>query len=287
MALDPDRLLALEIPEVRQRYTWRDTVLYGLGVGCGLDPTNERELRFVHETRLATLPTMANVLGHPGFWMRDLKTGIDWVRIVHGEQSMQLHRPLAPEGEIVGRNRVIEVVDKGPGKGAIVVVEREIVDEATGERLATLEQSIFCRGDGGCGSRNLRPTARSALPDREPDVTVELPTHPQLALVYRLSGDLNPLHASPEIARQAGFGRPILHGLATFGIAGRALMQVMCDGEPSRVGQLRCRFSAPVFPGESIAVDLWHASLGNCVFRARAAGLDRIVLSNGSFACHP
>jgi acyl dehydratase len=281
MALDPDKLYALPFPDIRQTYTWRDTVIYGLGLGFGLDPTDERQLRFVDETKLVAAPTMANVLAYPGFWMRDLDTGIDWVKVVHGEQAMRLHRPIPPEGEVVGRTRIVDIVDKGPGKGALVFAEREISDAGTGEKLATLLQTVFCRGDGGFGGKSTSPRTPHTLPDREPDLSLDMPTHPQMALVYRLSGDFNPLHADPAVARKAGYDRPILHGLATYGVVGHALLAGLCDYAPERLTFMDGRFSSPVFPGETIAVDIWREGSGQAAFRARVRERDVVVLTNG------
>lgn len=283
----PEKLFGLRFPEVRHKYTWRDSVLYALGTGYGIDPLDERQLRFVDETKLQAVPTMANVLAYPGFWMRDLDTGIDWVKVVHGEQAMRLHRPLAPEGEVVGRTRIVDLVDKGPGKGALVYAEREISDTATGERIATLLQTVFCRGDGGFGGKTEPPRVPHAIPEREPDLTIDMPTHSQMALIYRLSGDLNPLHADPAIARKAGYERPILHGLATYGVIGHGLMAALCDYEPERVVAIEGRFSAPVFPGETIGLDIWREEPGRAAFRARATARNAVVLNNGFFEYAP
>jgi len=283
MTLDPDKLYALPFPEIRQRYRWRDSVIYALGLGFGLDPLDEGQLRFVDETKLAAVPTMANVLAYPGFWMRDLDTGIDWVKVVHGEQAMRLHKPLAAEGEVIGRTRIVDIVDKGAGKGALVYAEREIADAQSGELLATLLQTVFCRGDGGFGGKTASPRSPHPTPERTPDLTVELPTHPQLALIYRLSGDFNPLHIDPAIARKAGYDRPILHGLASYGIAGHALMRALCGYDASRFRAIDARFSAPVFPGETIATDIWRETPGQAAFRCRVAARDAIVIANGRF----
>jgi acyl dehydratase len=177
----------------------------------------------------------------------------------------------------------VDLVDKGPGKGALVYVERTITDAASGEALATLLQTVFCRGDGGFGGSNAIKRVPHPMPERSPDLTIALPTHPQLALIYRLSGDLNPLHADPAIARQAGYERPILHGLATYGIAGHGLMAHLCDYEPERVKAIEARFSAPVFPGETITIDIWHEEKGRAAFRARIPERDATVINNGLF----
>ncbi|MBJ6128108.1 MaoC/PaaZ C-terminal domain-containing protein [Microvirga splendida] len=283
MPLDPEKLFALRFPEIRQTYTWRDSVIYALGLGFGLDPVDERQLGFVVETKLKAVPTMANILAYPGFWMRDLDTGIDWVKVVHGEHAMRLHRPLQPEGEIVGRTRIVDLVDKGEGKGALVYAERVIADAATGEKLATLLQTVFCRSDGGFGGKSEAPHVPHAIPERVPDLSVDMPTHSQMALIYRLSGDFNPLHADPVIARAAGYERPILHGLATYGVACHGLMKALCEYEPERVQTLQGRFSAPVFPGETITIDIWREVPGRAAFRARIASREAVVFNNGLF----
>lgn len=283
MPIDPEKLFALQFPEIRQSYTWRDSVLYALGTGYGIDATDERQLRFVDETKLKAVPTMANVLAYPGFWMRDLDTGIDWVKVVHGEQAMRLHSPLPPEGEVVGHTRIVDLVDKGPGKGALVYAERVISDAATGEKMATLLQTVFCRGDGGFGGKSEAPRAPHAIPERDPDLSLDMPTHSQMALIYRLSGDLNPLHSDPAIARKAGYDRPILHGLATYGVVGHGLMAALCEYVPERVVAIEGRFSAPVFPGETISIDIWQEGPGRAAFRARIAARDAVVFNNGLF----
>lgn len=287
MPIDPEKLLALQFPEIRQSYTWRDSVLYALGTGYGIDATDERQLRFVDETRLKAVPTMANVLAYPGFWMRDLDTGIDWVKVVHGEQAMRLHGPLPPEGEVVGRTRIVDLVDKGAGKGALVYAERVISHAVTGEKMATLLQTVFCRGDGGFGGKGEAPRAPHPIPERDPDLSLDMPTHSQMALIYRLSGDLNPLHSDPAIARKAGYDRPILHGLATYGVVGHGLMAALCEYAPERVVAIEGRFSAPVFPGETISIDIWRDRPGRAAFRARTAARDAVVFNNGLFEYVP
>ncbi len=189
-------------------------MLYALGVGLGHDPMNEDELPFVYEKNLKVLPTMGTVLGRPGFWARERDTGIDWLKIVNGEQSITLHRPLAGQGTVLGRMRILEVIDKGPGKGALVLTERKISDKATGEAIATVTQTTFCRADGGFGGPERRAPEPHPIPERAPDEVAELGIRPEAALIYRLSGDYNPLHADPAAAKLAGFPRPITHGLS-------------------------------------------------------------------------
>ena len=280
--IDYQKLMDWRFPPITHTLTRRDCILYALGVGLGGDPLDAAQLRFLYEEGLVALPTMAVVLAYPGFWVKDPATGIDWVRVVHGEQALTLHRPLPVEGKLVGRTRVTGIVDKGAGKGAVLYSEREIRDAASEELYATLATSTFCRGDGGFGG----PTGPSwpvhLVPERAPDATCDLPTLPQQALIYRLSGDYNPLHADPAVARAAGFDRPILHGLCTLGIAGHALLKLCCGYDPARFKSLTLRFSAPVFAGETIRTEIWRDGK-TVTFRARALERNVIVLNNGRF----
>jgi acyl dehydratase len=280
MAIDYEKLLALKIPAVEQTYGPKDCMLYALGLGLGHDPTNEDELAFVYEKNLKVLPTFGTVIGYPGFWVRDLVTGIDWVKVVHGEHSMQMHRPIAPSGTVIGRTRVLDVIDKGAGKGAIVYSERTIVDKASGETLCTIRQTTFCRGDGGFGGPPREQRAAHPIPERAPDLTCDLATRPEQALIYRLTADPNPLHADPGVAKAAGFARPILHGLASFGVAGHALLKSVCGYDPARLASIAGRFSAPVFPGETIRTEIWRDGVV-VSFRARVPERNVIAINNG------
>jgi acyl dehydratase len=280
MAIHYEQLMAWPFEDVRHRYTQRDTMLYALGVGLGTDPTNETELRFVYEKNLLALPTLPVVLGYPGMWLKDPATGVDWVRLVHGEQGLRLHRPVPPEGEVIGRTRVSQIIDKGPDKGALIYTERTVTDAASGELLATLTSTTFCRADGGFGGPTGPVKTVHELPTRAPGHSDDFATQPRAALIYRLSGDYNPLHAEPAVASAAGFKQPILHGLATYGIAGWALTQRVCGGDPSALQSLDVRFSSPVYPGETIRTEIWVD--GKVVsFRARAVERDIVVLNNG------
>jgi acyl dehydratase len=280
MTIVYDKLMALEIPQGEQSYGPKDCILYALGVGLGQDPMDEDQLGFVYEKNLKVLPTMGAVLGHPGFWMRDLHTGIDWVRIVNGEQGVKLHQPLKPQNTVVGRQRILEVVDKGAGKGALVLTERKVTDKATGELIATVTQTTFCRADGGFGGPPRQAPEPHPIPARAPDAVCDLTTRPETALIYRLSGDRNPLHAEPAVARAAGFPRPIAHGLGNFGFAGHAVLKTMCGYDPQKLTAFACRFSAPVFPGETLRTEMWRD--GAVVsFRTRVVERDVIAVNNG------
>ncbi|MCD0504944.1 MaoC/PaaZ C-terminal domain-containing protein [Bordetella petrii] len=283
MPIDPDQLLAARIPSTDQQYHWRDCVLYALGIGVGLDPMDESDLAFVDETRLKVEPTMVNVLGDPGFWMRDMPLGLDWVRTVHGEQALRIHRPLAGAASVRGVTRIVGLADKGAGRGALIYVERDIQDLADGALLATVYQTVFCRGDGGFGGTDIPRPAPPPVPDRQADQSVLLDTSPQSALIYRLSGDLNPLHADPAVARQAGYARPVLHGLASFGAVGHALLKACCGGEPAPVRSMGGRFSAPVFPGETLGLDIWRTGPGRYAFRASVPSRQAVVIDHGHF----
>lgn len=280
MAIDYDKLLALKIPDAEQTYGAKDCILYALGVGLGLDPVNEDELPFVYEKNLKVLPTQGTVLASPGFWLRELDTGIDWVKLVHGEHSMVMHKPLNGQGTVTSKSRVLDVIDKGAGKGAIVYSERTLFDKASGDLLCTIVQTTFCRGDGGFGGPQRPQRPVHAMPDRAPDLVCELPTRPEAALIYRLSADLNPLHADPAVAKAAGFSKPILHGLATFGVAGHAVLKSVCGYDPSRLRSIAGRFSAPVFPGETIRTELWRDD-AVVSFRAKVVERDVVAITNG------
>lgn len=280
MPIDYDKLKNWHFPDLEHRYEAKDTILYALGAGCGADPVDRSELPFVYEDGLKALPTLAVVLGYPGFWLKDPNTGVDWRKVLHGEQGLVIHRPLPATGTVIGRSRVTEIVDKGPGKGALLFSERDVIDKASGDLLATLTSTTFIRGEGGFGGPSGPTPEPHPLPDRAPDEAVDLKTLPQAALIYRLSGDYNPLHADPDVARGAGFERPILHGLCTYAVAGRAILKACCGNDPARLRRLDVRFSAPVLPGETIRTEIWRDG-GVISFRARVVERDVVVLTNG------
>lgn len=280
MPLDYDKIRNRRFADVVHTYTERDTILYALGLGYGHDPLDTDQLRFVYEDRLRCAPTMPVILGYPGFWMKEPDAGIDWVRVVHGEQSLVLHAAIPVAGTVVGRTKVKAVVDKGRDKGALVIQERTVTDQATGRLLATLEQVTFCRGDGGFGGGDDPPPPAPPMPTTPPELVRDLPTIGQAALLYRLSADPNPLHADPSVARAAGFQAPILHGLCTFGAAGHALLGALCGYEPGRLSALSARFSAPVYPGETLRTEIWQQG-DDVRFRTRARERDVVVLDHG------
>ena len=282
--LDYQAVKNRDFGEIVHAYTKRDTMLYALGIGIGADPLDEGQLRYVFEKDLRTVPTMAAVLGSPGFWWNDPTTGADWVKLVHGEQHVRLARPLPVEGTVVARNRVVSLTDKGPGKGAIAVMRRDLFERGETEPFAQSTQVAFLRGDGGfserSGTSDPGPEALPAVPERAPDVQVELASAPQAALIYRLSGDYNVLHADPQVARAAGFARPILHGLCTFGMAAHAVLRSCCEYDASRIRRLSVRFTAPVYPGETLKFEIWKEG-GGLRLRARVEAREATVLNNG------
>lgn len=270
---------------VTHSYSRRDTMLYALGLGYGSEPLDPAQLNFVYESDLHAVPSMCCVLAHPGFWAKRPELDIDWLRLLHGEQSFEIHHPIPPEGTVTASYEIAAVADKGTAKGAILHLVKTLNDAIAGVKLATIRSVLFLRGDGGCGSFGTVPTEASALPEQMPSQTLDIATLPQSALIYRLSGDYNPIHADPEAAAKAGFERPILHGLCTLGIATRAVLTTLANGRPDRLGSLSVRFSRPVFPGETIRTEFFTVG-GQIRFRSRVIERDVVVLDLGTVAVH-
>jgi acyl dehydratase len=277
-----DALKARQFGSAPHTYTAKDTMLYALGVGAGGDPLDEADLRFVTEKDLAALPTMGCVLGTPGFWMTDPAVEIDHVRLLHGEQAIELIKPIPPEGCIIPSFRVVGVKDRGEGKGATLYFEKRLRDEA-GEDVALVRSTYMLRGDGGCGNHGTFFDAAPPMPERAPERVIEVPTLDRQALLYRLNGDYNPLHSDPVVARAAGFDRPIMHGLGSMGLVCHALVRAFCDGDPTRVTAMSLRFASPFYPGETMAVECFGDG-DEVRFRARAKKRDKDVLDLGVFA---
>lgn len=292
MAIDYQHLKQRLFAPLRQHYTERDTMLYALSLGLGNDPLDAAALPFVFEGApggLRSLPSQAVVLGYPGFWAGEADTGIDWVKLLHGEQRMRLHRPLPASCEVVGHNRITHLSDKGEGKGALMVTERRL-ETAQGELLATVQQVTFLRGDGGYSQQRGGQPSDAPLPalqptpeGRAPDFTDTQAIRPEAALLYRLMGDYNPLHADPAVARKAGFERPILHGLASYGLVAHAVLRQCGDLNPARLKSLDIRFAAPVYPGETLVTEIWRmdGEPSQLQLRARVLERDKVVLSHG------
>ncbi len=289
-AFDPAALLQRALPTVRQRYQARDTMLYALGVGAasGANAWDERHLRFVYERDLQALPTQCAMLGDPGFWMREPDTGLDWPRLVHAEESMHWPQALPPEGEVQARHRVLRVEDRGAERGALFVVQRELREVATGALWARTLTTVLARGNGGFSPAGgplqalgeAAEPALPALPDRPCDHAVRCSTDARAPLIYRLSTDLNPLHADPAVARHAGFDRPIMHGMCTFGLLGLLLVTEFCAFDASRLAMMRARFSAPLYPGETLHCEFWREG-EQLRFRATAVERGAVVINQG------
>lgn len=280
--MNRDRLLARVFPEVEAPYSIRDTMLYALGVGAAQDPLDTNDLRFVFEKNLQALPSMSCVLAHPGAWLMEPELEVKWVKLLHAEQSFELVRPLPPQGTVVGSYRITGIVDKGPESGALLYLEKSL-KLPDGTPVGTVGSTYFLRGDGGGGHWGERGTDPQPVPDREPDGVIDTRTLPIAALIYRLSGDYNPLHADPEIARKAGFEKPILHGLCTYGVACQSLVRALCAHDATRLRAMNARFTRPVYPGETLRTQWWSTDASG-VFRFRCLSVERgeVVLDRGS-----
>jgi acyl dehydratase len=252
MPIDPARAIGAVLPERELTWTASDVLLYHLALGAGDD-----DLRYVYERDLHVLPTFAVVTPTlhetrpPTFAMPGID--VDLADALHGRQELVVHRPLPVDGKARERSSVADVQDKG--SAAVIVVEAHTVDPA-GEPLFTTRSSIFVRGEGGFGGQRGAST-RVPVPAREPDAVVLSPTWPQQALWYRLCGDRNPLHIDPAFAARAGFPRPILHGLCTYGVVCKAVVDALLDGDVARVAGYSARFAGVVFPGETLRTRVW------------------------------
>jgi acyl dehydratase len=283
MPLDYDKVRNWPIPSATQEVSLRDTILYALGVGVAdSNPVAPEDLKFVYEEGLVALPTMAVTLAPGPFWMQDPATGIAWQQILHGEQMLTMHRPLPPSCTVISENSIDEIYDKGADKGAVMYLTRKLFDKASGELLMTVGSSAFMRGNGGFGGKtDGAPRPHPVPSDRPPDLVLDLATRPEQAVLYRLSGDYNPLHIDPAVARAGGFGKPILHGLCSYGIAGRAVLKLLCDNLPARLKRLDVRFASPAYPGETIRTEVWREDDGRAAFRARVVERDVVIINNG------
>lgn len=259
MPIDPEVAFGAIIPPFTSSWDADDVILYHLGIGAGLGkPTDDAELAYTYEQRLAVLPSFGVVPAFPGLVLA--ATGqvsglaVNPVMILHGEQDLELHRPIPTSGTVEHRPRVASVYDKG--KAALVTIEVESGEP--GDPLFTNRFTIFARGEGGFGGHSDPPAPGNEPPDRAPDAVAESPTMSHQALLYRLSGDKNPLHADPGFAKLGGFDTPILHGLCTYGIACKAVVDTLLDGDVTAVARYRVRFTGVVFPGETVVTSMWR-----------------------------
>lgn len=283
MPLNYEKVRNWPFQEITQQYAHQDTILYALGVGAATsNPVGEDDLQFVYERKLVALPTMAVTLAGSGSWVGHPDTGITLTRLLHGEQFLTIHKPLPAQGVVVGKDRVDAIFDKGVDKGAVLFLSRDISDKETGDLVATVGMSLFLRADGGFGgAAEGQPKPHPVPEERAPDASIDLITRPEQAAIYRLSGDYNPLHLDPKIATAAGFEKPILHGLCSYGIAGRAIIKLLCANDASRLRKLNVRFASPVYPGETLRTEIWNESTGRAAFRVKVVERDLVVLNNG------
>ncbi len=278
MPLDYDTLMGTTMTDKPTHFGDKDSMLYALGVGFGGNPIDENELPYVFEDRsLKVVPTMASILT-PGDLLADC--GVDYSLAVLGEQRLDLYRPLPPKGRLLTDSRVVSVIDKGADTGALISVESEVRMAKDDTALCKVGSTVVARGDGGFGGPSDKGPEPHELPSRSPDMSCDLDTRADQALLFRLCRDRNPLHADPTLARQAGFEKPILHGLCTYGIACRAILKTICDYDYTLITGFDARFTAPGYPGETVTTEMWQDR--NIVsFRCRVKARDAIVIDNG------
>jgi acyl dehydratase len=281
MPINYEQLMALKNMGQKYSYTDREVMLYACGIGMGADPLDEKELAFVNEATatarpLKVVPTFASVAAWgagPG------EMNLNRLLVVDGERDITFHKPFATSAHITADSTVLDVFDKGRDRGA-VIRHQTVLRDANGDKLATLVASRFARGDGGFGGPSEGQPEPHKVPARSPDRSVDIPTRPDQALIYRLCGDRNPLHSDPEFAKRAGFPKPILHGMCTYGISCRGILQSYADYDPTAFKQHVARFSSPVYPGETITIDMWKD--GDVIsFEARVKARGVAVIKNG------
>jgi len=279
MPIDPSRALGAELPG--DTFTWSEdqVILYHLGLGCGVPPTEPRELAYTYEGALRVLPTwgvipvhhmMAHVLEIPGMDFNPFM-------LLHGEQELEIHKPIPTSATVTNSGRVAEIYDKK--KAALVILETTTADES-GDPLFTNRFSMYMRGEGGFGGPG-GPKPGNEPPSREADLIVETCTIPQQALLYRLNGDKNPLHADPEFAKIGGFDQPILHGLCSYGMVCKQVVDNMLDGDTARVAKYSVRFRGVVIPGDTIVTSMWKED-GRILIRSNNKERELTVISNAA-----
>lgn len=280
MPIDPEKLLRFDIPSVRQRVTPRDAAFYALSIGMGREPGNTGQLSYIDPLAgPQPMPGMPLVLAHPGFWLADPNSGVDPVAVLHGAQTVHLLGNVPIDEEVTSRTRISHLVDKGPGKPALLFTETTL-ETAEGMIFAQLDRTTFIRNGGGFGGQSDAPAQHiPSVPPRTADLIIDLGTGAEQALLYRLNGDLNPLHSDPSVAARAGFDRPLLHGLCTMGVTIHALLRGCCAYRPDALTAVGLRFASPLFPGETIRTEIWD----NGTFRAGALERGITVADQGWF----
>lgn len=278
MPIDYDTLMAASRTDVPIDYDTKDVILYALGVGFGSNPQDPLELPYVFEQRGPhTIPTFASMLFPDEILM---ESGCDVGQALHRTQSLELFRPLPAIGNLLANQKVISVIDRGASQGAEIEIESELRRASDDTVICNLVNRIIARADGGFGGPPPIARERHKIPDREPDLICDLQTRPDQALLFRLSGDLNPLHVDPSAANNAGFESPLLHGRCTYGIACHAVMKTVCDYDFTLISGFDARFSSPVFPGDIVTTEMWQDR--NIVsFRCKVNARNVVVINNG------
>lgn len=279
MTLNYNDLMTSSVADLRLGYGDTETMLYAQSIGFGRDPLNQKELPYVYEQGrpLRTVPSMASVLV-PDMFPPDL--GWNFTQVLHAEQRLQLHRPLPAAADLLVKKRIVDVFDRGPKHGAMLLFEADGRLAKDDTAVFSLGMTVIARGDGGFGGPSGSGPAPHRAPRRDPDLSCDSSTRVDQALLFRLNGDRNPLHADPQTADAAGFSVPILHGLCTYGIACRAILQTICDYDQTLIVGFDARFSAPVMPGDTVRTDMWQD--GNIVsFQCTAVERGSIVMRNG------
>ena len=277
MPINYDEIMSMTSENVEISYSDKDSILYSLGVGLGNDPMNMAELKYVYENSQVALPSMATNFQYHSPLL--LKANINFILVVHGEQKLSFTNPLPVSGDFISNAKVIGCYDKGAGKGAIIEVETTINQKKDNTEICKLVSTTFARGDGGFGGPE-SPKNEIFKLEGEPDFVHEIKTKPDQALIFRLSGDYNPLHSDPNFAKTAGFEKPILHGMCTYGIACRSVVESVCEGDAKRLKKFDCRFSSPVYPGETIVTEMWKNG-SKVYYQSKVKERDKIVIKNG------
>ncbi len=279
MPIDPNKALGAKISEGTYSWTKDQVILYHLGVGAGVPPTDQRELEYTYEKNLKVLPSFGviPVFGALGGLGNVPGLQFNFAMLLHGEQDLEIHQPIPPEATVSSAGTVAGIYDKG--KAALVVLEVKSNDES-GKPLFTNRFSLFLRGEGGFGGES-GPKAGNLPPQREPDGVIESPTLPQQALIYRLSGDKNPLHADPEFAKLGGFDKPIIHGLCSYGVVCKAIVDHVLDGETTKVARYQARFVGVGFPGETYLTSYWKEG-DKILIQAKSKERDAVIISNAA-----
>ncbi len=282
---DAKDLLGQEWEELPGKYTDTDTLLYAVSVGMGRDPLDPQELTYVCESSgKNVLPTVASVLGKPATRPKNnpfatLMTKMNFMMMLHGEQRLEIHQTIPPKAKTLISTGVTGIFDKGEGKGTIIAMETRVKLE-DGSPLFTTSSSLFFRADGGFGGSEEGAPVAHPIPDRKPDAVCEMKGQIDQALIYALNGDRNPIHRNPVMAKQAGFERPIIHGLCSYGIACHAVVKTMLDYDQASMTGFDVRFSAPAYPGETQVVEMWKD--GNVIsFRSTIKERGVVCINNG------